>query len=139
MKLKIEGIDVDFPYQPYPIQERFMASSSFPFSRSKLRQLPRIVIRALNGKQNAILQSPTGTGKTLCLLSASIAWVMNHYMKSEKKISIIYMSRTHTQLKQVINELKKLSYRPKTTIVGSRDHFCINGTISGLSVRASLF
>ena len=33
------------------------------------------MIRALKNKDNALLESPTGTGKTLCLLSASVAFI----------------------------------------------------------------
>jgi len=55
------------------------------------------VIQALNTRQNGLLQSPTGTGKTLCLLCASLAWMH----KTKSKTQIFYSSRTHTQLKQV--------------------------------------
>jgi Rad3-related DNA helicase len=95
------------------------------------------VIRSFSGKKNAILQSPTGTGKTICLLCASIGWVMHQYIKNPGlgRIPIVYMSRTHSQLKQVIKELKQISYQPKTTIIGSRDQLCVNQNISNLSVR----
>jgi len=54
----INGISVDFPFKPYDVQMAYMAK----------------VIEALQSKANAILESPTGTGKTLCLLCASLAW-----------------------------------------------------------------
>ncbi len=57
-KLQIEGIEVDFPFEPYACQRDYMER----------------VIQALNKGENAMLESPTGTGKTLCLLCASLAW-----------------------------------------------------------------
>ncbi|KTF74778.1 hypothetical protein cypCar_00040395 [Cyprinus carpio] len=39
---------------------------------------------------------------------------------------IIYASRTHSQLTQVISELKNTSYRPKICVLGSREQLCIN-------------
>ncbi|XP_054836585.1 regulator of telomere elongation helicase 1 [Eublepharis macularius] len=145
-QIKINGITVDFPFQPYLCQEAYMSK----------------VLECLQKQVNGILESPTGTGKTLCLLCATLAW--REHLKdaiSAKKISqrlngvelftdqplsswgnvatngdvsayysdipkIIYASRTHSQLTQVINELKNTVYRPKVCVLGSREQLCIH-------------
>lgn len=48
---------------------------------------------------------------------------------ASRETLIIYTSRTHSQLSQVTNELKKTSYRPRFNVVGSRDHLCVNETV----------
>ncbi|XP_061864757.1 regulator of telomere elongation helicase 1 isoform X2 [Colius striatus] len=145
-KITLNGITVDFPFQPYECQEAYMAK----------------VLECLQKKVNGILESPTGTGKTLCLLCSTLAW-REHFKDtiSARKIAqrmngvelfperpmaswgtaatdadiptyytdipkIIYASRTHSQLTQVINELKNTVYRPKICVLGSREQLCIH-------------
>ncbi|XP_064023724.1 regulator of telomere elongation helicase 1 isoform X2 [Pogoniulus pusillus] len=145
-RLTLNGITVDFPFQPYPCQVVYMEK----------------VLECLQKKVNGILESPTGTGKTLCLLCSTLAW-REHFKDtiSARKIAqrlggeelfpgrplsswgtaatdadtstyytdvpkIIYASRTHSQLTQVINELKNTVYRPKICVLGSREQLCIN-------------
>uniref|UniRef100_A0A8C3QTS5 Regulator of telomere elongation helicase 1 n=1 Tax=Cyanoderma ruficeps TaxID=181631 RepID=A0A8C3QTS5_9PASS len=145
-RITVNGITVDFPFQPYPCQKAYMAK----------------VLECLQKKVNGILESPTGTGKTLCLLCSTLAW-REHFKDtiSARKIAqrmngvelfpdrpvsswgtaatdgdvptyytdipkIIYASRTHSQLTQVINELKNTVYRPKICVLGSREQLCIN-------------
>jgi len=43
---------------------------------------------------------------------------------------IIYSSRTHTQLKQVVRELKNTKYNPRIAILGSREHLCVHSEVS---------
>jgi superfamily II DNA or RNA helicase len=50
---------VFFPYKPYEGQKEYMNS----------------VLKMLDNNQNGLIQSPTGTGKTLCFLAASLAWL----------------------------------------------------------------
>lgn len=125
---------VKFPFEPYECQRIFMKN----------------VIDVLDSKLDAALESPTGTGKTLSLLCSTLAWVNRE--KETKPLdfatwqasgaggagtednlkktfipTIFYASRTHSQLEQVVHELNRTEYKwVKTTILGSREHFCIN-------------
>lgn len=58
MNYKIAGFDVDFPHNAYGVQLGFMDK----------------VLKALDNKSNALLEAPTGSGKTLSLLCAALAW-----------------------------------------------------------------
>jgi len=119
-RILINGIEILFPYEPYKIQKNYMEK----------------VIELLNNKSTiegykgfAALESPTGTGKTLCLLCSILAWF--NKMKQENKFEgkIIYVIRTHSQISQIISELKKTEYRPKIAILSSREFSCINDNL----------
>eukprot|EP01053_Blabericola_migrator_P003228 Blabericola_migrator_1__3227@NODE_194_length_11541_cov_124_962524_g167_i0_p2_GENE_NODE_194_length_11541_cov_124_962524_g167_i0NODE_194_length_11541_cov_124_962524_g167_i0_p2_ORF_typecomplete_len1193_score203_07Helicase_C_2/PF13307_6/9_8e47DEAD_2/PF06733_15/4e36ResIII/PF04851_15/8e06DEAD/PF00270_29/0_00014DEAD/PF00270_29/46DEAD/PF00270_29/2_5e03AAA_11/PF13086_6/9_8e06AAA_11/PF13086_6/3_2e03AAA_22/PF13401_6/7_3AAA_22/PF13401_6/1_4PhoH/PF02562_16/0_0076PhoH/PF02562_16/2_6e03AAA_30/PF13604_6/7_6DUF2 len=56
--LTFHNLPVSFPFEPYECQTVYM----------------NCVAEALLFKRNALLESPTGTGKTLCLLSVLLAW-----------------------------------------------------------------
>jgi regulator of telomere elongation helicase 1 len=51
---------------------------------------------------------------------------------------IIYASRTHSQLSQVISELRKTSYRPKLAVVGSREQLCTNPAVKKLQSNSAM-
>jgi regulator of telomere elongation helicase 1 len=44
----------------------------------------------------------------------------------------VYASRTHSQLAQVVSELKATAYRPRMTVLGSREQLCVHPKISKL-------
>jgi regulator of telomere elongation helicase 1 len=92
----------------------------------------RKVFQTLDTRTNALLESPTGTGKTLSLLSSVLTWVSNNYIKKNFKTKVIYMSRTHSQLKQVHKELEKTCFRPNMAIFASRDQLCLKEEFSQL-------
>ncbi|XP_062897504.1 regulator of telomere elongation helicase 1 isoform X4 [Mobula hypostoma] len=149
-QIQLDGISIDFPYIPYKCQEDYMSK----------------VIECLQKKVNGVLESPTGTGKTLCLLCASLAWRQHlrdsiSANKIAQKLNgdelfnnrplsswgsgsvdadlgygdipkIIYASRTHSQLTQVISELRTTSYRPKVCVLGSREQLCIHPEVMKL-------
>ncbi|CAL1270718.1 unnamed protein product [Larinioides sclopetarius] len=146
----ISGVQVLFPCQPYPVQEEYM----------------RKVIECLQKGVHGLLESPTGTGKTLSLLCSSLAWLESY--KAQQQLSliqnsrnnssgilsdlksaleglvgnwdsgsnfmvprIIYSSRTHSQLSQAIQELKRSNYRHvKSIVLGSRDQLCLHPEVS---------
>ncbi|PNW78438.1 hypothetical protein CHLRE_09g397350v5 [Chlamydomonas reinhardtii] len=54
----IRGHEVHFPHQPYGVQLSFMEK----------------MLRTLDEQGNALLEAPTGCGKTLSLLCAALAW-----------------------------------------------------------------
>lgn len=159
--LQINSISVDFPYEAYPAQIRYMSH----------------VIEALRAGKNALLESPTGTGKTLCLLCATLAWratyiaaLQAHTLHASSSNAnaarlfadaglrpqsgvasalsaivqpasneqlacprIIFSSRTHSQLSQAVSELRKTIYNPFLTILASRDQLCIHDIASNYS------
>lgn len=90
----IQGHAVYFPFEPYDCQKDYLGK----------------VIEALQTKENALLESPTGTGKTLSLLCSALAWLYKERQNIAKNTGqtlsmdlpkIIYTSRTHSQLSQV--------------------------------------
>lgn len=119
----IRGVDVEFPFDAYPVQKIYMEKVI-----EGLQTVHRIT---KTKKKHALLESPTGTGKTLCLLCSVLAW---HKVEMERRLEdynhqrmagnsqdgepipppqrlqIIYASRTHSQLTQVVKELKRCAY-----------------------------
>uniref|UniRef100_A0A1B0CHR4 Regulator of telomere elongation helicase 1 homolog n=1 Tax=Lutzomyia longipalpis TaxID=7200 RepID=A0A1B0CHR4_LUTLO len=132
----IAGYPVDFPFEPYQVQKDYMAK----------------VIQSLENSQNAMLESPTGTGKTLSLLCSSLAWLLVKKAEHEstkpklqdeddlfkalledsnRPPKIIYASRTHTQLAQAMQEMKRSGYSHlRAVVIGSRSQMCIHPEIS---------
>ncbi|XP_061197971.1 regulator of telomere elongation helicase 1-like [Saccostrea echinata] len=151
--IDVKGVHVNFPFEPYPCQVTYMEK----------------VIECLQKNVNGILESPTGTGKTLCLLCSSLAWLQdkkaqvelnrqanisslmgdngslqNNQIEALKKSlesstgmtwggsefavpKIIYASRTHSQLTQAVQELKRSAYNMvKVSVIGSREQLCIH-------------
>ncbi|VDN04442.1 unnamed protein product [Thelazia callipaeda] len=47
-------------------------------------------------------------------------------------IKIIYATRTHSQLEQFAEEIKKTRFKPRIVTLGSRQHFCINESVRAL-------
>lgn len=103
MKFYIDDLPVLFPYPKiYPEQYKYMCD----------------IKRTLDAGGNSILEMPSGTGKTVSLLSLTIAYQM-HYPEHRK---IIYCSRTMSEIEKALIELENLmDYR--TRELGVREDF----------------
>jgi len=73
----------------------------YPFRQNQQAILSTITSTLEQG-EHFILESGTGSGKTICALSATLAFAIEH----EKKI--IYTTRTNSQQQQVIKELRTI-------------------------------
>ncbi|CAF0855109.1 unnamed protein product [Rotaria sp. Silwood1] len=124
MKLNIDGLLVYMPYDfIYPEQYKYMHELK----------------RGLDHKGHCVLEMPSGTGKTITLLSLIIAY-MKRYPDQYNKL--IYCSRTVPEIEKVMSELKRLiSYyekelNEKQKFVGiamsSRKNLCIHPDVSQL-------
>lgn len=141
-EVDIDGLLVHFPFEPYDAQINYMKK----------------VVECLRTGSNGVLESPTGTGKTLCLLCSALAWLQtrkaqqslmragasedDYFLGLKESISsasglgwsskmnipkIIYSSRTHSQLSQVVRELLRTRYKDvKAVVIGSRDQLCLH-------------
>lgn len=72
-----------------------------------------------------MFSSPTGTGKTMSLLSAVRSEIEDRE-PFQRGAAVFYASRTHTQLSQAVAELKRLGVRCNAVVLGSRKMYCVN-------------
>ncbi|XP_051899971.1 general transcription and DNA repair factor IIH helicase subunit XPD isoform X1 [Pristis pectinata] len=122
MRVNIDGLLVYFPYDYiYPEQYSYML------------ELKRI----LDAKGHGVLEMPSGTGKTISLLSLIVAYQTKYPAEVTK---LIYCSRTVPEIEKVIEELRKLlEYYEKQTgekkqflalALSSRKNLCIHPEVS---------
>ncbi|KAH9634609.1 hypothetical protein HF086_009261 [Spodoptera exigua] len=122
MKLTVDGLLVYFPYDYiYPEQYAYMLELK----------------RALDAKGHGLLEMPSGTGKTISLLSLIVAYMIQNPHHVRK---LIYCSRTVPEIEKVLEELKNLikyyeksqGEKPSLTgvVLSSRKNLCIHPDVS---------
>ncbi|CDR96934.1 REGULATOR OF TELOMERE ELONGATION HELICASE 1, putative [Babesia bigemina] len=126
----------------------------FPFptmAKAQIQILAKL-INALKNAEHVILESPTGTGKTAAILSGVLSWMYQGHVQNtvaydnpsdesqastssssssqaevstKVKARVVYLTRTHAQIKQVMAAIKKSGFRPKSCCIASRLQLCI--------------
>lgn len=130
MIFQLEDVRVYFPYDNiYPEQYSYMLELK----------------RALDAKGHCLLEMPTGTGKTIALLSLITSYRLS---KPESPVKLIYCTRTVHEMEKTLAELKLLySYQvqhlgaaAKILAIGlsSRKNLCVNPRVLASENRDSV-
>lgn len=118
--------DILFPYEYRQYQEAILG----------------LIDNAIESKGHLILESGTGSGKTICVLTATL----DYAIKNDK--AVLYLTRTNSQQRQVIFELRQINGklkpeqrifgigvqgRSKTCLIAKEDPELLKGTPEELS------
>ncbi|KAA8550879.1 hypothetical protein F0562_002563 [Nyssa sinensis] len=130
MKFQIEDVTVYFPYDHiYPEQYSYMVELK----------------RALDAKGHCLLEMPTGTGKTIALLSLITSYALS---KPSNSVKLLYCTRTVHEMEKTLAELRLLhqyqlqhlgpSARILALGLSSRKNLCINPSVVSAENRDSV-
>lgn len=127
MKFQIEEVTVYFPYEHiYPEQYGYMVEMK----------------RALDARGHALLEMPTGTGKTSALLSLILSYSLHHFPHSSP-LKLLYCTRTVHEMEKTLSELRLLlPHLPPNRILAlglsSRKNLCVNPLALSAASRDSV-
>lgn len=130
MKFQLEDVTVYFPYDNiYPEQYQYMLELK----------------RALDAKGHCLLEMPTGTGKTIALLSLITSYRLS---KPSNPIKLMYCTRTVHEMEKTLAELKLLynyqlqQFGPGARMLAiglsSRKNLCVNPSVVSAENRDSV-
>ncbi|NJE47814.1 DEAD/DEAH box helicase [Thermococcus sp. GR7] len=109
-------------------------SEYFPYEslRPHQREFIELVNEAVKNGENAIIEAPTGFGKTVSVLAGILPYAI------ERGYKVLYLARTHRQMDRVIEELKAINR--KTPISGvelrSRKDLCLHSYLTQFTTDA---
>ena len=90
-----------------------MDYSLFPYEfRKNQKEIIDLINDTVEGKSHLVLESGTGSGKTVCALAPTLRYAI----KNDKKV--LYLTRTNSQQMQVIFELRKINSIKKIFGIG---------------------
>lgn len=96
----------------------------FPYEspRAHQEEFIRLVDEAVRNGENAIIEAPTGFGKTISVLAGVLPFAR------EEGYKVLYLARTHRQMDRVIEELKAIGKKARVSGVEmrSRRELCLH-------------
>ena len=98
-----------------------LAAPFFPYEpRESQMDIVSDITNALNDSKHIVIESGTGTGKTICALAGTL-----HHAKMNGK-KVIYLTRTLSQSDQVMKELRNINEVRETSgiAISGRKHSC---------------
>ncbi|PSR86065.1 DNA repair helicase [Actinidia chinensis var. chinensis] len=130
MKFQIEDVTVYFPYDHiYPEQYAYIVELK----------------RALDAKGHCLLEMPTGTGKTIALLSLITSYALS---KPSNPVKLLYCTRTVHEMEKTLAELRLLhryqlqhlgpAARLLALGLSSRKNLCVNPAVVTAENRDSV-
>lgn len=130
MKVNVDGLEVLFPYEfIYPEQVLYMGE----------------IKKALDAQGHCLVEMPSGTGKTVSLLSIVIAYMLRFPDRLDK---LVYCSRTIPEIEKCVEELRNLfryydcmnnSPPPFLAVaLSARKNLCVNPSVSYLRQGAAV-
>jgi len=118
MKIQIEDVTIYFPYEKiYPEQLKYI----------------KTLLKSLQSPGHVLIEMPSGTGKTVALLSCTVSYQL-HLKSKGVPFKIIYCSRTIPEIDKALKELRNLvEYISKYVVfnflgvgLSKRGNMCIN-------------
>ena len=114
---------------PKVVQKEDSTIPFFPYEpRAFQRDIVKSISDAVSSSKHIVIESGTGTGKTICALTG----VLQHAKAKNKKV--LYLTRTISQSDQVMNELRAISkLRPVSgiTLTGRKRSCPLLRTVKG--------
>ncbi|KAL6840992.1 hypothetical protein ACP4OV_029252 [Aristida adscensionis] len=128
MRFDLDGLPVHFPYAAiYPEQHAYMGELK----------------RALDARGHALLEMPTGTGKTAALLSLITSYALAN---PARPLRLVYCTRTVHEMEKTLAELRLLfTHLPPAAArsllalgLSSRKNLCVHPQASAAAARDSV-